>query len=71
MCAIHTISAMSLRTGPCTPRPTHALTLSQQQCSEPTLALKLTEKWEDVRDPHITGRSMERASGVVSAGLQV
>lgn len=49
-----------LRTGPARFPVMHALAPSPQQCSEPTLGLKLTET-EGVGDPHTTGRSSEGA----------
>lgn len=74
MCAVRTIYAMSLspsgckeierlRTGPCTLPLTHALASSPQQCSEPTLGLKLTETGGHRGPPYngkIRGRSLER-----------
>ncbi|CAI9167314.1 unnamed protein product [Rangifer tarandus platyrhynchus] len=74
VCAVRTIYAMSLspsgckeierlRTGPCTLPLTHALASSPQQCSEPTLGLKLTETGGHRGPPYngkIRGRSLER-----------
>ncbi|CAN0344588.1 unnamed protein product [Rangifer tarandus platyrhynchus] len=56
-----------LRTGPCTLPLTHALASSPQQCSEPTLGLKLTETGGHRGPPYngkIRGRSLERGSSL-------